>query len=540
MKKSNEHKNELFIKENSKYLSRSQIITGTSEEKLSYHNSCILVNKNISGILKPKNTNQVQSIIKLANKYEVPIYPISRGNNWGYGSKNPVKNNSFIVDLSLMNKIIEFDNTLGYVRLEPGVTQQQLYDFLEKNDAKFQMDPTGSAPSTSVLANALERGFGMGQYNNHFESLANIEIVLPNSSLLQTGFGHYEKNKAKNLYKFGIGPYIDGLFSQSNLGIMTAATLHLAPKHDCIEMMAMKLDDETQLSNIIDSFQKLKMKNICSATINVLSRKRLLTTKTKFPFDKTNHTMMSQTISKQLGVLHDLESWNIVTALYGSKEQVILAKKEIKKEFNWYKKKISFMSEEKLESLYSKKFFLKTLTKSLYNLDLDKLYPTLKKAFSNLKGRPSTISIQTPYFRSSKEYNPNDPNPAEDNCGIYWISPILPFTGKDVEITLKIGERVCSKYGFDFAPTYSLAGPRFIDNTISLIYNKGDLEETKKAHLCNQELILEYKKAGYMIYRAGVTSMDLVADKNDSFWKFKKDIKKALDPKNILAPGRYG
>jgi 4-cresol dehydrogenase (hydroxylating) len=530
---------EKILEKISLFLNESQIIKGEDTKSKPYHYSCILVDKNILGILKPKTTLEIQKIVKLANSHKIPIYPISTGKNWGYGTANPVKTNSIILDLSLMNKIIEFDNTLGFVRIEPGVTQQQLYEYLEKNNSKFQMDPTGSAPSTSVLANALERGFGIGQYNNHFDSLSNLEIVLPKGELVNTGFGHYSNSKSANVYKYGIGPYIDGLFSQSNLGIVTVGTMYLAPKAESIEMMAIKFEDKNKLSAIIDSLQKLRINNICNSSINVFSRNRVLTTKTRFPFDMTNDSMMSKSISKQLGIKHGLSSWTILTGLSGSKEQVSFAKKLIRKELKKFDEKINFISEKKLEFMMKNKWLIGPFIKHFQNLDIEQLYGSLKKALLIFKGMPSTASMQSPYFRSKRKYNDYNPNPAQDNCGLYWISPVVPFTGNDVIKVFQIGEKICTKYHFDFAPTYSLASSRFIDNTIPLMYNKDDKEETLRAQKCNQELINEFKKAGYIIYRAGITSMDLVVDKDDTFWKLKKDIKNQLDPNNIIAPGRY-
>ena len=36
------------------------------------------------------------------------------------------------MELKKMNKIIDFNEELGYVTIEPGVTQQQLYEFLQE------------------------------------------------------------------------------------------------------------------------------------------------------------------------------------------------------------------------------------------------------------------------------------------------------------------------------------------------------------------------------------------------------------------------
>ena len=48
-----------------------------------------------------------------------------------------------------------------------------------------------------------------------------------------------------------------------------------------------------------------------------------------------------------------------------------------------------------------------------------------------------------------------------------------------------------------------------------------------------------YVEQGFPPYRVGINSMHRVVDENDPYWKTVRDLKKALDPNNIIAPGRY-
>ena len=85
--------------------------------------------QNILVILSPQNIGEIQECVKIANTYKVPLYPISTGHNWGYGSSVPPHTNCALLDLSRLNQILDFNEDLAYVTLEPGVTQQQLYQF---------------------------------------------------------------------------------------------------------------------------------------------------------------------------------------------------------------------------------------------------------------------------------------------------------------------------------------------------------------------------------------------------------------------------
>ncbi len=83
----------------------------------------------VVAIIYPEDINILKSCLLLASKHSILLYPISKGKNWGYGSKVPLHTNSIIIDLSKFNKIIDYNETLGYVTIEPGVTFQQLFDY---------------------------------------------------------------------------------------------------------------------------------------------------------------------------------------------------------------------------------------------------------------------------------------------------------------------------------------------------------------------------------------------------------------------------
>src|SRR5687768_4346930 len=79
----------------------------------------------VFAIVRPADTREVQECVRIANKFTVPLYPVSTGRNWGYGSRSPVRD-AVILDLGRLNKIIDLNEDLAYVTVEPGVTQRQL------------------------------------------------------------------------------------------------------------------------------------------------------------------------------------------------------------------------------------------------------------------------------------------------------------------------------------------------------------------------------------------------------------------------------
>ena len=150
-----------------------------------------------SAVLFPHSREEVAAVVKVASTFQIPLYPISCGKNWGYGDACAPTDKQVIVDLSQMNRIIEVNSKLGYAVIEPGVTQGQLWAYLVENKTGLWMDATGAGPNTSLVGNTAERGFGHTRYGDHFQNTCGIEVVLANGKILKTGFGHYEKARGE-------------------------------------------------------------------------------------------------------------------------------------------------------------------------------------------------------------------------------------------------------------------------------------------------------------------------------------------------------
>src|SRR6058998_849225 len=79
-----------------------------------------------SAFVFPGGVQEIQAIVRIANQFKLALWTCSRGKNWGYGSATPFKAGSVVLMLERLNKIIELNESLAYVVLEPGVTYRQL------------------------------------------------------------------------------------------------------------------------------------------------------------------------------------------------------------------------------------------------------------------------------------------------------------------------------------------------------------------------------------------------------------------------------
>ena len=108
-------------------------------------------------ILRPKTVDQISSCLKIAHQFELPLYPISRGKNWGYGTASPATAGQVQMDLSQMDQILEINEELGYAVIEPGVSQGQLAQVLKQRGSGLMLDVTGAGPDASIVGNTLEQ-----------------------------------------------------------------------------------------------------------------------------------------------------------------------------------------------------------------------------------------------------------------------------------------------------------------------------------------------------------------------------------------------
>ena len=126
----------------------------------------------------PKSVEEVEGIVKLANRTNTPIVPFSSGLNF-HGAAVPERG-GMIVNLSQMNTILAIDEDNWFVVLEPGVTYEQLQNELNKKQLRT-MVPLGVPPQRTVLSSVLERDPALAaasfEYGN--DLMLDTEVILP-------------------------------------------------------------------------------------------------------------------------------------------------------------------------------------------------------------------------------------------------------------------------------------------------------------------------------------------------------------------------
>lgn len=213
--------------------------------------------RDIPAVLKVSGAKQIPEVLRIARAHGAPIHPVSTGNNWGYGSALPPADGATVLDLSGLKEILHFDKKLGVVTLEPGVTQGMLADYLDRHNLPYMVPTTGAGPDCSVLANALERGYGITPYVDHFGAITDLEAVLADGSIYQSAMREAGGEDLARLFRWGIGAYVNGLFSQSGFGVVTRASILLAPRPECCKVCVFNLPSDDLLEEAVSRIQSL-------------------------------------------------------------------------------------------------------------------------------------------------------------------------------------------------------------------------------------------------------------------------------------------
>jgi len=452
-------------------------------------------------ILKPTSRTDVEAIVAVANKYHVPLYVVSTGKNWGIGSKLPVKNGCALVILSEMKNIIEVNEKYRYAIIEPGVTQKKLSDYLLKN-TNLMLPSTGSAENTSIVGNVLDRGSVF--FNHRYDFLTGLEVLLGNGKVVRTGFWHYfDSNETRTPIFFhppGVGPDIKGIFTQSNLGIVTAMVVRLKPRTPSTIVYAELKEDN--FVAFIDAFTELKENNLVHNWLMI-----------------TNKNDPRTTVANQFNYTGD---WSAIFCFHGTEEIRSLCKKEVEKRISQMCYNLLFLNSSTIEENPQHRYY------------------SILQMLSN--GIPSNYSIETMGEMNNFDFKKSDFE--VDFCkkisGFKAVAPAIPFEAMAMKEVIDLVNKVSEEFQVTPFHNFVSIGEMAVEGLFRVYFDREKEEEITNAHKWTEQLDKELEKIGIFPYRMSIKEMNYFSNRpRDPYWETIAAIKKQLDPNNIISPGKY-
>ncbi len=195
----------------------------TDSESLSHYGHDETENLNFPPeiLLKPRSVEHVSKIMKLANQYNIPVTPIGARTGLSGGSLSI--HGGIGISMEKFNKILEIDEDNLQVHVQPGVITQLLQEEVAKKGLYYAPDPA-SRGSCFIGGNIAENSGGPRavKYGVTKDFVLNLELVLPNGEIINTGANTLKNSTGYNITQLLVG-------SEGTLGIVTKATLKLIP-----------------------------------------------------------------------------------------------------------------------------------------------------------------------------------------------------------------------------------------------------------------------------------------------------------------------
>lgn len=250
-------------------------VLDTLEERYAYAQDATNIKaiKNLpDAVVFVENIDQVQTVVKLANKYKIPI--ICRGAGTNVVGACVVEHGGIILNFSKMNKIINISPENMTAVVEPGVVLGHLQKEVEKFGLFYPPDPSNLAVSTIGGSIAQSSGGAKSfKYGTTKDYVIDLKVVMANGEILRTG-----ANTIKNATGYNLNTLFVG--SEGTLGIVVEATLKLIPKPESKKVLMAYFDSVKEAVLAVDSIIEQR---IYPATIDFMDKNAIQTVEKFYP-----------------------------------------------------------------------------------------------------------------------------------------------------------------------------------------------------------------------------------------------------------------
>ncbi len=448
-----------------------------------------------SAAVAPASVEELQAVLRVANEFRLPLWPISRGKNLGYGGASPRLAGSVVLDLGRMKKIIEVNTDLGYCIVEPGVSFFDLHEHLARNNIPLEVGIPGNGWG-SVIGNAMERGFSWR--GDHSESICGMEVVTPTGQLLRTGMGAMQDSASWATFRHGFGPSWDQMFVHSNLGVVTQAGVWLHQRPEMRIQVGVNLEKAQDLGWYVDAVRPLRLRGVVDGNVAISTIMNTIAERSQRTQWYEGKDSLPESVYEQIRKQFGLGWWTGVLRLSGYADVT---------EAN-----------------------LKIVQQQLARHTAQE-FPVTRRTGEDVRSPgPSLNPLSTSNWYGGRG-------------GHLSFSPVVPAIGSKVLEQLQRTRARYQEFGIDYASTWYNGG-RSVVNINLLFANNDDPDLVDRTNRLFKALVADAHEKGYGEYRTHLSFMEEVASSfdfnNHALRDLNERVKDTLDPNGILAPGKNG
>ncbi len=325
--------------------------------------------------------------------------------------------------------------------------------------------------------------------------------MLPDGRLLRTGSGALPGSRTWHIFKWGFGPYLDGLFTASNYGIVTKLGIWLMPEPPAHQPILMTCPREDDIVAIMDVLRPLKISHTLPSAVVVAHALLALAAEAEYPWHLTGGTrpvpdgwIREEARKRMLGI------WNIAGCVYGSPATVAETAAAVRRTVAAALPQATVLDVEEARQS-----------------------PYWDHKVRNMTGVPSMVEYSRLSWRGG---------------GNAFVAPVVPLFGEEARRHMEIARPIFWRHGFDYIGEF-IAATRDQHHVMMLLHKQPD--EMERAMRCYRELTDAFCDEGYLPYRTNVAFMEHTMSRLDPVFRdVCVRIKRALDPHGILAPGKNG
>lgn len=199
-------------------------------------------------VVLPRTTEEVSTVLALANEAKVAIVP--SGGRTGLAGGAVASNGEVILSLERMRRIDPVDESGMTVRVQAGAVTQAVHEHCAECNLTWPVD-FASKGSSQIGGNISTNAGGVKviRYGPTRNWILGLQVVLADGSVLELNGALEKNNTGLELRQLFIG-------SEGTLGVVTEATLKLAPVSTHADVMLFAVDDLTHVLKLFRAVRR--------------------------------------------------------------------------------------------------------------------------------------------------------------------------------------------------------------------------------------------------------------------------------------------
>jgi D-lactate dehydrogenase (cytochrome) len=194
-------------------------------------------------VVFPESTRDVQTVIRFAYEHGIPVTPVAVNSSLE-GHTVPVKG-GISLDMTYMNKILEFSPEDLLIVIQPAVTYPQINDHTKRSGLFFPVDP-GAHASLGGMISTNASGTAAVRYGVTGDYVLALEVVTPTGEVIRTGSRARKSSSGYNLTRLFCG-------AEGTLGVITEVTLKLVGLPEAASAARVPFKDAETATNFVTS-----------------------------------------------------------------------------------------------------------------------------------------------------------------------------------------------------------------------------------------------------------------------------------------------